>query len=176
VRYFLDTEFTDLPWTARSELLWVALVDETGRREFSAVNSDCSVDDVSPFVREHVLPRLDNAHQRLTRVDLAVAVAEFIGPAPQFWAWCPSVADIRAFAAPERAARLHRQFADWDYQLLRGLFDVPPVGWPPDCQDLHALAEGIELPHNPNPHDPLSDAHWGRAVWLRAHRSAGRVH
>ena len=174
MRYFLDTEFTDLPWTPRSELLWVALVDGTGRREFSVVNSECSTRGVSPFVREHVLPLLDRAHQRLPRTELAKAVADFVGPNPTFWAWCPSVPDIRAFAGPERAARLHRQFADWDYQLLRGLFDVVPAGWPTTCEDLHALANGVELPHNPNPHDPLSDAHWGRAVWLRATRSAER--
>ncbi|MBA8929723.1 hypothetical protein BC739_006941 [Kutzneria viridogrisea] len=170
VRYFLDTEFTDLPWAPRSELLWVALVDETGQREFSAVNKDCSLDQASAFVCEHVLPKLANAPLRLSRARLAQAVIEFVGPAPKFWAWFPSVANIAAMAGSAGAARLHERFADWDYQLLRGLLGAVPADWPPACRDLHALADatGIDLPPNTEPHNPLADARWGRTVWLSA--------
>jgi hypothetical protein len=176
VRYFLDTEFTDLPWQPRSDLLWVGLVNESGQREFSAINADCEVADVSQFVRENVLPKMDGSVPRLSSARLAQEIVEFVGPADaEFWAWFPSIANIESLANPSETAEiLHQRFADWDYQLLRGLFAAPPPNWDPRCRDLHALADatGIKLPPNDNAHDPLSDAQWNRAVWLLAQQSA----
>src|SRR5215217_7221509 len=127
--YFLDTEFTDLPWQPRSELLWIGLVDETGHREFTAVNGDCDVTEVSLFVRENVLPKINSSIPRLSQAKLAEEIVEFVGTADaEFWAWFPSVANIEFLAdTSDKAESLHQRFADWDYQLLRGLFTTPPT-------------------------------------------------
>lgn len=170
MKFFLDTEFTNLPWEAHSELLWIALVDETGTREFSAVNDDCDVSACSAFVRQHVVPQLDRAHVRLPRTALAAAVTHFIAStsAPEFWAWQPSVADIAHLAGSTHAQTLHTQFADWDYRLALDLVDGVALGWPSICHDVHprVAAARVQLPRNTHPHDALADAHWARAVWF----------
>ena len=62
-RIFLDTEFSDLPWSGHSELLWVGLADQDGR-SWSAVSAEVSTEaHLSEFVRDvgfHVVhvPRL----------------------------------------------------------------------------------------------------------------------
>jgi hypothetical protein len=175
VHFFIDTEFTNLPWVARSELLWIAVVDETGTREFSAVNADCDLDACSTFVRQHVVPQLHRAHRWLPHVELASALTRFVSEASRselrFWAWQPSVADV-AFLAddPSRAPELHARFADWDYRLTLDLLGEVPLSWPVTCDDVHARATQarIQLPANHNPHDPLADARWARDVWLSA--------
>jgi hypothetical protein len=173
VRFFLDTEFTNLPWDGGSELLWVALVNEGGDQKLSMINADCPMQACSPFVREHVLPHLRRAHVRAPRAKLACTVPQFVGSEPEFWAWQPSLDDLTHLATPADALRLHSRYKDWDYQLLRGLFDDVPASWPSACADLHALADrtGVALPDNPHPHDPLCDAEWGRLLWLRAQQA-----
>lgn len=170
MKFFLDTEFTNLPWEAHSELLWIALVDETGTREFSAVNDDCDVSVCSAFVQQHVIPQLNRAHVRLSRAALATAITHFVSgtPSPEFWVWQPSVANITWIVGNARARELHARFADWDYQLLLDLVDGAPQDWPTQCNDVHAraVAAHIQLPLNPSPHDALADARWVRAVWL----------
>lgn len=170
MKFFLDTEFTNLPWEAHSELLWIALVDETGTREFSAVNDDCDVSACSSFVQQHVLPQLDRAHVQLPRAALAAAVRQFTSNAfpLEFWAWQPSVANIASLAGYIRARALHAQFADWDYQLTLNLVEGVALGWPSMCQDVHARAAQarVQLPRNSHPHDALADARWARAAWL----------
>lgn len=170
MKFFLDTEFTHLPWEPHSELLWIALVDETGTREFSAVNDDCDLSTCSTFVRQHVAPQLGKAHTRLPRTELAAAVRHFVSDesSPEFWAWQPSVANVARIVGTARARELHARFADWDYQLLLDLVDKVPQDWPVKCNDVHAHAAAarIQLPANPSPHDALADAHWARAVWF----------
>lgn len=170
MKYFLDTEFTNLPWEAHSELLWIALVDETGTREFSAVNADCDVSTCSTFVRQHVIPQLSKAHTRLSRTELAAAVRHFVSDESslEFWAWQPSVANIAWIASNARARELHARYADWDYQLLLDLVGEVPQGWPVKCNDVHARAAAarIRLPSNSSSHDALADAHWTRVVWF----------
>ena len=64
-RIFLDTEFTDLPWSEHSELLWVGLADEDGR-SWSALSADVSTDTrFSQFVREVVVPLIPAHEPRL---------------------------------------------------------------------------------------------------------------
>jgi hypothetical protein len=64
-RIFLDTEFTDLPWSGHSELLWVGLADQDGR-SWSAVNAEVSTDaHFSEFVRDVVVPLIPADEPRL---------------------------------------------------------------------------------------------------------------
>lgn len=174
--FFLDTEFTNLPWDGNSELVWIALVDETGTREFSVVNADCALDACSPFVRRHVLPQLDRAHARLPREELTATLARFLSGAsnPRLWSWWPSVADVSFLTDATRAPELHTRFADWDYQLARTLLDNASPELRTTRGDVHVLADTlrVELPSNVNPHNPLADARWTRDVWLQAHEKA----
>jgi hypothetical protein len=55
-RIFLDTEFTDQPWSGHSELLWVGLADEDGA-SWSALSADVSTEaHLSEFVKTEVVP------------------------------------------------------------------------------------------------------------------------
>ena len=168
--YFVDTEFTDLPWNDRSHLLWIAVVDESGSREFSAVVEDCPLDSCSSFVRANVLPKANVEPIKLSRDTIAKRLAAIVDDAPTFWAWCPSLEDIALLGGHEEAPYRYEHYRDWDHQLMVGLFEERPELWPPNCEDLHSLADdsAIELPLNPNPHHPLSDARWGREVWRLA--------
>lgn len=171
-RIFLDTEFTQLPWDAPSELLWVGLVDEAGRR-WSAACDEVDDADCSDFVREQVLPLLSDDEPRLSRAELATRVVQFCGDVEEFWAWFPSADDVVSLGAPPpMAVQILQRYADWDYQLLCGLVAGHSVSWPQHCRDVHALARrtGITLPTNPLPHHPAHDAAWNREVFLRATR------
>jgi hypothetical protein len=172
-RIFLDTEFTDLPWTGRSELLWVGLVDEQGR-QCSAVLADTDVGRCSDFVRTQVLPQIPAEEPRLHRGDLAALVLNFCGEVDEFWAWFPSRDDLIGFGVEEAAAgELLRRLGDWDYQLLRQIVGQAADAWPRECRDLHALADaaGIALPDNPRAHHPVHDAAWGRQVYEAVKRN-----
>ena len=104
-RIFLDTEFTDLPWSEHSELLWVGLADEDGR-SWSALSADVSTDTrFSQFVREVVVPLIPAHEPRLRRADLSAAIVEFCADVDEFWAWCPTPATLsEVFALGEAAA------------------------------------------------------------------------
>lgn len=170
MHYFLDTEFTNLPWLGDSELLWIALVDETGQQEFSAINGDCPLNSCSPFVQEKILPYIYSL-PRFSREELQSKLKEFITPYPMFWSWMPSIDDMNRFVDDDKlAVQMWHQYSDWDYQLLLNLFgNNPPSDWPLYCQDLHALANTslISIPENLHSHNALADAQWGRTVWQK---------
>jgi hypothetical protein len=166
-RVFVDTEFTDLPWTGRSELFWIGLADELGT-SWSGVCSDIDLSAASEFTRSHVLPRLTADEPRLDRVELAAGVVDFCGHVDEFWAWCPSEQDLIALDLPAtEAAEAWRRYWDWDFQLLRRLVSPWPDGWPTECRDLHRAATALRtaLPPNPNAHHPAADAQWNADVF-----------
>lgn len=171
VRVFIDCEFTHLPWTGKSTLLWAGLCDEDGQT-FSAIAADTDLTDVSPFVRERVLPLIPTGEPRLARRELAEAVREFCAGVTEFWAWQPTIADLYQYGlSPAEATDAHSQYADWDLQLLRDLTAATEPAWQ-HCHDLHtwAMRHRIELPINQQPHHPGSGARWGRAVYQAAHQ------
>lgn len=169
-RVFVDTEFTDLPWTGRSRLFWVGLADDQGGR-CSAVLADTDLRECSEFVRARVLPLVPEDEPRLRRADLAALVVDFCGQVDEFWAWQPSRDDLVALGVDAmNVDEMWRRYRDWDYQLLRSLVGPVAAGWPQRCRDLHALARtaGIVPPANPNPHHPGDDAAWGLLVYQQA--------
>ncbi|GAA2522533.1 hypothetical protein [Pilimelia columellifera] len=169
-RVFLDTEFTDLPWTGRSRLLWVGMVDDGGQ-QFTAVAADALAVPCSPFVQAQVLPLIDPAVPVLDGSEMATALAEFLHGATEVWAWFPTIADVGTFGFDAtEAAEIWSAYADWDYQLVSSAAGPQASGWPTRCDDLHALAieTEVELPHNPRPHHPVHDARWGHQVYMAA--------
>ncbi len=168
-RIVLDTEFSDLPWTGRSALLWVGLADESGKR-WSAVSAGADLRHCSAFVRDQVLPQIPPDEPSLGPSDLASAVIDFCGEVDQFWAWFPDERDLQHLGLPDTTIPgMLDRYADWDFQLLRHHVHPWPRAWPRTCQDLHRLAcaTGVLLPANPRPHHPAFDAAWGCDV-LRA--------
>lgn len=166
-RVFLDTEFTDLPWSGRSQLLWVGLAADDGS-SWSALSAEALADGaVSPFVEAFVLPHITPDEPRLTRHELREAIIDFCGCPNEFWAWCPTSSDLMNFdALPEEPQQLHAQFWDWDFQLLRRVVDPWPDGWPRSLCDVQGLAvqNRVALPENPRAHHPVHDALWNREV------------
>jgi hypothetical protein len=171
-RIFLDTEFTDLPWTGRSRLLWVGLAADDGS-SWSALNAEVAADDaVSALVRSNVLPHVGPDEPRLTPDALRNAILDFCGCPDEFWAWCPTPEDLVSLDAPA-PADTHARLWDWDFQLLRSVVDPWPHKWPVSLCDLHALATrtGITLPENPPAHHPRYDALWNLRVFQVAARA-----
>lgn len=167
-RIFLDTEFKNLPWTGHSDLLWVGLADDAGNA-WSAINADVEIDDTaSEFTRTVVVPKMTRDEPRLSRSELAAAIAEFCGRPDEFWAWCPTVEMITTFfGLGEGGAAAHAAFWDWDLQLLKAIVRPWPEGWPTELCDLNRLVReaGVQPPKNESAHHPRDDALWNRMVF-----------
>ncbi len=167
-RIFLDTEFTDLPWSGRSTLLWVGLADQSGR-SWSAVNAEVTIEShLSEFVRNVIVPMIPADEPRLGHSEMSRAIVDFCGEVDEFWAWCPTpevLSDV--FALGEEATTAYDRYWDWDFQLLKRVVDPWPNGWPRELHDLNRVVRerGIEVPPNEHAHRPRSDALWDLRVW-----------
>jgi hypothetical protein len=163
MRYFVDTEFVERSFREPIELVSIAIVVEDGR-ELYLVNADFDPARASPWVAEHVLPRLPPRTDPRWRPRLAIRAAvralTSADSAPEFWAYC----------------------AGYDWVLLCQLFNTMserPEGWPKYCRDVRQEADrlGINLRDvlaSENEHDALADARWCYAAWAYlTSRSAG---
>jgi hypothetical protein len=173
-RIFLDTEFTDLPWSGHSELLWVGLADQAGR-SWSALSADVSTEaHLSEFVRDVVVPVIPADEPRLKRTDLSSAIVEFCADVDEFWAWCPTPAVLsEVFALGQKADSAYDQYWDWDFRLLKKAVDPWPEAWPQGLHDLHRIVRErcIDVPPNEHAHHPRSDALWDLHVWELLNRT-----
>jgi hypothetical protein len=173
-RIFLDTEFTDLPWSGHSELLWVGLADEDGA-SWSALSADVSAEaHLSEFVKTEVVPLIPDDEPRLERKELSSAIVEFCGDVDEFWAWCPAPELLsEVFALEEEPAKAYDRYWDWDLQLLKTVVDPWPEPWPLELHDLNRAVSGrhIEVPPNEHAHHPRADALWDLQVWGLLDRS-----
>ena len=168
-RIFLDTEFKNTPWSGFSELLWVGLADEAGDT-FSAINADVAIDEnASEFTRSVVASRMTPEEPRLARDELSAAIVEFCGNVDEFWAWCPAVEDLVGppFGLGDGAAQAHRQYWDWDFQLLQTVVAPWPQTWPTSLCDLGVAVRsaGVTPPPNTSAHHPRDDALWNLKVF-----------
>ena len=167
-RVFVDAEWTQLPWEAASTPFWVGLADGEGR-SWGGVLGWADLSSASDFTRTEVLPLMPDDAPRLSREEASAAIASFCGPVDEFWAWCPTADQLRAwFDLGEKAVDHHARWWDLDLQTIKGIVDPWPSGWPTELQDLSVVARssGIELPPSPGAqHDPRIDALWGRQVF-----------
>jgi len=135
-------------------LISIALVAEDGR-EFYAVSSEFDPAQCSAWVRENVLPKIQETKDRLSRKEIAKQIVEFVGDNPEFWAY----------------------FADYDWVVFCWLFGTMmdlPKHFPKFCLDLEQVMHerGIDRDELPRlrddlAHDALMDARWNRDVyWL----------
>lgn len=171
---FLDTEFSKLPWEKGSQLISVALVDETGKG-YSACLDDIDLNNVSEFVKEKVIPYLPKETDRKSRELISKEVENLLGDKEDlvFWAVFPTKKQLLNYGlTEEKSEGLYNKFADYDFQLFKGLWNGKylPLSIPEKCNDLSPLIAEIpkeNLPENTKSHDPLSDAYWDLEVWKK---------
>jgi hypothetical protein len=136
------------------DLISIALVAEDDRSLY-LVNASCDLTRVSPWVAEHVLPKLPplSDERWLTHEAIRDRVQLFVGddPAPEFWAYC----------------------AAYDWVVLCQLFGTMtdrPSNWPKYSRDVRQEADRLgvnlrEVTQEESVHDALADAEWCRTAW-----------
>jgi hypothetical protein len=147
VKYWIDTEFIERPYTI--DLISIGLVAEDGR-EFYAESSEVDWSRASHWTLHTVKPQLEGAGVPRETIGNAVRGFTEHDARPVFWGYFPAY-DWVAFT--------------W---LFGGLADLP-FHFPQLCLDIKqwALECGDpELPHQTGPrHHALADARWTRDAW-----------
>ena len=169
-RVFLDTEWTDVPWSSSADLLWVGLSDEAGRK-WCGICSEAKVDPVYEQYVAELMQLVGDDIPRLARDQLRAAVLEFCKEVTEFWSWIPTQESFAAWSKlGESAVTVYGQCRDIDLQMLRSLVDPWPTGWPSEVNDLNqaATASGAVLPARAKNHlHPLVHAEWNRLLFSR---------
>ena len=158
MKFWFDTEFIEDGKTI--DLMSIGIVAEDGR-EFYAESNECDLSKASSWVKENVIPHLQNGldgRMHMSRKAIANAVLQFVneypiteGPSnPEFWAY----------------------YADYDWVALCQLFGTMmdlPKGWPMYCRDLKQLCDDLGNPKLPEQgkgeHHALADARWTKSAW-----------
>ena len=162
MKYFIDTEFSEMGPNHPITLISIAIVAEDGR-EFYAINSEFDWWNASEWLKEHVKPQVTfrgeeiigsgasprrrwEESRRMPFKQVRQEILSFIGEdaSPEFWGY----------------------YADYDWvvfcQIFGAMIDLPK-GWPMYCRDLKQLADekgNPKLPDMPNciEHHALYDA------------------
>lgn len=154
MRIFFDTEFIEDGRTI--DLISIGMIADDGR-EYYAEFLECETGRASPWVRQHVLPKLCGPIK--PRRVIAAEIVEFVGDEPEFWAY----------------------FADYDWVALCQLYGTMmqlPRGWPKYCLDLKQMVHELGNPslqrQEGGDHNALADARWVRDTWhvVRARHQA----
>lgn len=177
MRYWLDTEFIEDGRTI--DLLSIGIVAEDGR-EFYIQNAECDLTRASDWVRDNVIPHLDECRSELggPKHQHPALMCDWACP----WASRSWIANnIRDFCDPERygAPEFWAYYADYDWVALCQLFGTMmdlPKGWPMYCRDIKQWCDELGNPRLPEQgkgeHHALADARWNRLAWefLRDYR------
>jgi hypothetical protein len=152
MRVWFDTEFIEDGKTI--DLISIGLIREDGRGLYLE-NSECDLSRASPWVQENVIAHLTG--KATTRADIAACVRDFVGDAPEFWAY----------------------YADYDWVVLCQLYGTMmdlPSGWPMYCRDVKQLADAasIDVSQMPNAqeHNAYADAQWCRLAHMHIEQNA----
>ena len=168
-RIFLDTEWTALPWTKRSELMWVGLADEEGH-SWCGISSEAQIDPTTNKFLSTVFEVITPDEPRLTRKQIAAAVLDFCDDVDEFWAWVPTLERFTVFSglSGEAALQVFQKFRDVDLQMLQSLIQPWPDSWPDQLSDLNAAATaaGVNIPDRADDHlHPRVHAEWNRDLF-----------
>ncbi len=174
MHYFLDTEFTNLPWAAFPTLISIGLDKENGETYYACLD-DFERNGISDFVKQNIVPQLPPPAERRSAVIVRRELLEFISPAPlNFWSVFPDEAWMVGLGVPtDRAGEYLTKFGDFDFQLMRRLIgDLYPSTWPTQGRNLNPIIAEVEkadkIPNNECPHNALSDAQQARDIWVIA--------
>lgn len=155
MNYFVDTEFIQTGNFV--DLISIGIVAADGR-EYYGQNRDCDLSRANPFVKEHVIPRLDEESWRWKETLRDDVVAFVRGDEPTLWAY----------------------YGSYDWVAICGtLFgDMvnAPKGFPYRPYDVSQFAYHLNLrkslkkyvPEPEGSHNALVDARWTKEVydWL----------
>ena len=176
-RIFLDTEWTALPWSDRSELMWIGLADEEGRSWYG-ISSEVVIDPSTNDFISGVFRLITPDEPRMSRAQIAAAVVDFCGQVDEFWAWIPTVERLAEwFRLGGEASEVFEKCWDVDLQMLRALVDPWPAGWPNRLHNLNAaaVAAGVEIPGRAVNHlHPRVHAEWNRQLFELIRASGSR--
>ncbi len=147
MRYWIDTEFVERPYTIN--LISIGLVAEDGR-EFYAESSEVDWTKASQWTLQTVRPQLEGAGMK--REEIGYAIRRFVDgdESPVFWGFFPAY--------------------DWvAFCWLFGSMDELPFHFPQLCLDIKQWAIELgdpDLPRQSGPrHHALHDARWTRVAW-----------
>ncbi|HZZ37319.1 MAG TPA: 3'-5' exoribonuclease [Caulobacteraceae bacterium] len=148
MKYFIDTEFIDQPYTI--DMISIGLVAEDGR-EYYAESSEVDWSRASRWTLDNVRPRLDGVGMEREKIGYAIRRFTEHDEAPEFWGYFPA--------------------HDWvSFCWLFGGMSELPFHFPQHCLDLRQWALQLgdpELPHQTGArHHALAYARWTRDVWL----------
>lgn len=175
-RIFVDTEWTAVPWSSVTELLWIGLADENGR-SWCALSSEAQVDPANEKYVSDLLRLITPDVPRLARIELSTAVQDFCGHVDEFWAWIPTPERFAEWSQlGDAALEVFEKVRDIDLQMLRALVRPWPKAWPASLHDLNAAAAatGVEVPPRAvNYLHPRVHAEWNRQVYSLIYAANG---
>ena len=167
-RIFIDTEWTAVPWSSASDLLWVGLADESGR-SWCGLSSEARIASDNERYVSDLLQLITPDVPRLARTELATAIREFCDQVDEFWAWIPTVESFAAWSRlGEAASDVYGRCRDIDLQMLKTLVSPWPSTWPSNLQDLNAAAASASVsipPRAANHLHPRVHAEWNRQLF-----------
>jgi hypothetical protein len=167
MKYFYDCEFFEDGTTI--DLISIGVVAEDGR-ELYACSTDAHLHRVSPWVREHVLPRLPNYGDKawMKREQIRDELLRFTGATPTHMV--RSSLDLQG--SPDPDVQLFAYYADYDHVCLCQLFGTMmnlPKHFPMYTRDLKQLSVDVGSPKHPpqanGEHNALEDARWNRDLY-----------
>lgn len=147
LKYFLDTEFIEQPYTI--QLISIGIVCEDGR-EYYAISSEFDESLANDWVKEHVISRLEPIERKPLK-QIKQEILDFvIDKKPEFWGY----------------------YADYDWVAFCWIFgrmvDLPKH-FPMYCRDIKQLADELLNPRmssfQKNEHNALSDAKWNQEYY-----------
>ncbi len=164
-RIFVDTEWTEPPWSPTVELLWVGLADGTGSA-WSALSAEV---DLGKLVGSDLVKLIPADEPRLDPSEMAAATREFCGDVDEFWAWVPALESVAEwFDLGPEADDLYARYWDVDLQMLQSFVEPWPKDWPDRLCNLRTAAEeaGVEIPARSADHlNPRVHARWNRQLF-----------
>ena len=166
-RVFVDTEWTAPPWWEQSELMWIGLADE--RHVWYGISSAVDIDPSTNDFVSGAFRLITPDEPRMSRAQLAEAVVDFCGNVEEFWAWIPTRESFAEWSGlGDEASAVFDRCWDVDLQMLRGLVNPWPLGWPNHLHNLNAaaVAAGVEIPRRALNHlHPRVHVEWNRQLF-----------
>lgn len=149
MKFWFDTEFLEDGRTI--QLISIGVVSEDGRTYYAETPDAKKFAQSTQWLAQSVAPHLtvDNRHT-YERWQIANALVDFMGDAPEIWAYYGAY--------------------DWVVlcQLHGRMIDLPK-SWPMFCRDVKQLASSMGNPELPKQgsfeHNALADAKWTREAW-----------
>lgn len=154
MEYFIDTEFIEPVEPGEIDLISIALVANDGR-EYYAISNEFDASKANEFVKENVLPKLDDSNTWKSRAVIKQELLDFV---------IADDADIEFWG----------EYSAYDWVVFCRIFGSMvdlPSGYPYYCNDLIQWMKQLGWGRIPVPIDPteahnaLYDARWNKKAY-----------